>query len=209
MYVPPAFKTDEATALAFAAKRGFGTFIAVDQGQPVAAHLPFEVTTVDGVTRAIFHVARANPLHQIIGRAPDVLLTVLGADHYISPDWYVMEDQVPTWNYASVHLSGTAKVVDAAGMLAFVDSLSAAFEARLLPKKPWTSGKMTPAKREAMLRAIVGIEMTVTKVEASFKLGQHKQPADQAGVIANLEKLGTLPSQDYLEMWKAWRASKA
>lgn len=209
MYVAPAFKTDEATALAFAAKRGFGTFIAVDQGRPVAAHLPFELITADGVTSAIFHVARANPLHQIIGQAPDVLLTVLGSDHYISPDWYVMEDQVPTWNYVSVHLSGTAKALDAAGMRDLVDRLSANFEARLLPKKPWVSDKMTPQKRDAMLRAIVGIEMTVTKVEASFKLGQHKQPADQEGVIAAIEKLDTPAARDYLDTVKAWRAAKA
>ena len=90
-----------------------------------------------------------------------------------------------------------------------VDHLSANFEARLLPKKPWVSDKMTPAKREAMLRAIVGIEMTVTKVEASWKLGQHKQPADQEGVIAAIEKQDTPAARDYLDTLKAWRATKS
>lgn len=208
MYTAPAFRTDEATALAYAAERGFGTFIAVDAGRPVASHLPFEMSRDGGVTRAIFHVARPNPLHEIVARAPDVLLTVAGPDHYISPDWYVSEDQVPTWNYVSVHLAGSARVLDAGEMRGIVDRLSAQFEARLLPKKPWVSDKMTPTKRDAMLRAIVGIEMTVTKVEATWKLSQNKQPADQAGAIAAIEKLGTPEAAAYLAHWRAWRAKQ-
>jgi len=208
MYVPPAFKTDDAAALAFAAKRGFGTVIVVDNGRPFASHLPFELIAAEGANKAIFHVARGNPLHEIIGRAPDVLLTVLGPDHYISPDWYASADQVPTWNYVTVHLSGTARALERSENLGLVDRLSARFEADLLPKKPWTSAKMTPAKREAMLAAIVGIEMTVTRIEASWKLSQNKQSADQDGAIAAIEKLGTPQSQEFLEMWKAWRAAK-
>jgi transcriptional regulator len=210
MYIPPVFKTDDATALAFAAKRGFGTLVAVDNGRPVASHLPFLLHSDDSnAIRIALHVARANPLHEIIGRAPDVLLTVLGPDTYISPDWYVSADQVSTWNYVSVHFSGTARTLPQTGNLEHVDGLSARFEAALLPKKPWTSAKMTPARREAMLTAIVGIEITVTKIEAQWKLGQHKQMADQDGVIANLKKLGTPAAAAYLEQWRAWRAAKS
>jgi transcriptional regulator len=207
MYIPPAFKTDDATALAFAAKRGFGTLIAVDGGRPVASHLPFLLHGDNpAAVRIEMHVARANPLHEIIGRAPDVLLTVMGPDTYISPDWYASADQVSTWNYVSVHLSGTARTIEQTANLGHADRLSARFEADLLPKKPWTSAKMTPARREAMLKAIVGIEITVTKIEAQWKLGQHKQPADQDGVIANLEKLATPAASAYLEQWRAWWA---
>ena len=205
MSVAPAFKIDEPTALAFAAARGFGTLIAVDDGRPVASHLPFELSESDGTRRAIVHVARGNPLHDIVVRAPDVLLTVLGPDHYISPDWYQAADQVPTWNFAAVHFTCTARVIDAAGMRDLVDRLSAHFEARLLPKKPWTSDKMTPAKREAMLRAIVGIEMTITRIEASFKLSQNKTDVDQAGAIAALEALATPEAMGLAQLWKSRR----
>lgn len=211
MYTPPAFKTDDKTALAFAAKRGFGTLIAVDDGgRPVASHLPFLLHTEDTSAPHIeMHVARINPLAAIIARAPDVLLTVMGADTYISPDWYVSADQVSTWNYVSVHLSGTARLIEQSANLAHADRLSARFEADLLPKKPWTSAKMTTARREAMLTAIVGIEVTVTKIEAQWKLGQHKQQADQDGVIANLEKLATPTVAAYLQQWRTWRAGGA
>ena len=209
MYVPPAFKSDDDSALAFAAARGFGTLIAVDGGKPIASHLPFLLhRKADGGAWIEMHVARVNPLAEVIGRAPDVLLTVMGADTYISPDWYVSVDQVSTWNYVSVHLSGTAKTIEQTANLAHADRLSARFEADLLPKKPWTTAKMTPARREAMLKAIIGIEITVTKIEAQWKLGQHKQPADQDGVIANLEKLGTPQSHAYLAQWRAWRKTR-
>jgi transcriptional regulator len=203
MYIPPVFKTDDDTALKFAAARGFGTLIAVDQGRPMAAHLPFLMHRgADGV-RVELHVARANPLHEIIAKAPEVLLTVLGPDTYISPDWYVSADQVPTWNYVTVHLGGTARAVPHIKNLDHADRLSAQFEHKLLPKTPWTSSKMTVAKREAMLRAIVGIEIAITTVEAQWKLGQHKSVADQESVVRNLEQLGT--GQPYLELLRGWK----
>ncbi len=200
MYVPPAFKTDDDTALAFAAARGFGTLVAVDQGRPIAAHLPFVLSRDGSVVSIEMHVARANPLHAIIAAAPDVLMTVMGPDTYISPDWYVSADQVPTWNYVSVHLSGTAKVLPQIENLDHADRLSAQFEEKLLPKKPWVSSKMTAQKRVAMLHAIVGIEITVTTIEAQWKLGQHKSSADQDGVLRGLEALETPQALAYLNI---------
>ena len=204
MYIPPAFKIDDDTALTFVAKRGFGTLIAVDGGRPVAAHLPFLLHRDEGRLWVELHVARANPLHAIITRAPEVLLTVMGPDAYISPDWYVSADQVSTWNYVSVHLSGIARVVPQPGNLDHVDRLSEHFEAQLLPKEPWTSAKMTQARREAMLHAIVAMRLDITRVEAQWKFGQHKSAADQAGVIANLKALGTPKALEYLSVVEPW-----
>jgi transcriptional regulator len=185
MYVPPAFRVDDATAWAFVEARAFGTLVAVDAGRPVAAHLPLLVKTAGGGRKHIeCHVARANPIHEVIARAPDVLVTVMGPDAYVSPDWYVSADQVSTWNYVSVHLSGRARCRPSKTALGHVDDLSAVFENRLLPKKPWTSAKMTLARRTAMLAAVVGIEIEITGLEAQWKLGQHKSAADQAGVLA-------------------------
>ena len=180
MYVHPAFKTDDAAALQFAAARGFGTVIALGaDGRSVASHLPFLVDTTGGAPRLEMHVARANPLHQLIARDPRVLVVVAGPDAYISPDWYTSADQVPTWNYLAEHLSGTARLLPATETLAHVDRLSARFEAELAPKRPWTSAKMTAEKRARMLTAIVAFEVAVTAIEAQTKLGQHKLAADR------------------------------
>ncbi len=91
-------------------------------------------------------------------------------------------DQVPTWLYQAVHLTGPVRTLSDQELAVQIDALSAKFEGRLLPKKPWVSGKMTAARLEAMKKAIVGLEMTVEEVEGSFKLNQHKSETDFAAV---------------------------
>jgi transcriptional regulator len=190
MYTPPLFRVETDAALAFATERGFGTFIAVADGRPVAAHLPFALERTGEDVRLEVHVARSNPMHGIVATSRDVLVTVTGPDAYISPDWYLAGDQVPTWNYVAVHLSGTARLIAESDNLAVVDRLSAVFEDRLKPKPPWKSDKMTPARKEAMLKAIVAFEVNVTAVEASFKLSQNKPRADRMEVSRMLDWRG-------------------
>ncbi|GIQ73253.1 FMN-binding negative transcriptional regulator [Bradyrhizobium sp. RD5-C2] len=182
MYTPPPFKPDRAASLAFADARGFGIVCACDGGKPIASALPFYLTyAADGTPRALFHVARHNPLVKLANGSP-WLLAVNGADAYVSPDWYVSPDQVPTWLYQAVHLTGPVRTLSDEELAVQIDVLSAKFEERLLPKKPWVSGKMTAARLEGMKKAIVGFEMTVEEVEGSFKLNQHKSETDFAAV---------------------------
>ncbi|MBR1206553.1 MULTISPECIES: FMN-binding negative transcriptional regulator [unclassified Bradyrhizobium] len=182
MYTPPPFKPDRAASLAFAEARGFGIVCACDGGKPIASALPFYLTyAADGTPRALFHVARHNPLVKLANGSP-WLLAVTGADAYVSPDWYVSPDQVPTWLYQAVHLTGPVRTLSDEELAVQIDVLSAKFEDRLLPKKPWVSGKMTAARLEAMKKAIVGLEMMVEEVEGSFKLNQHKSETDFAAV---------------------------
>ncbi|MBR0693015.1 FMN-binding negative transcriptional regulator [Bradyrhizobium lablabi] len=186
MYTPPVFKPDRAASLEFAETRGFGIACAWDGAKPIASALPFYLTYADdGTPRALFHVARHNPLVKLAGGA-SWLLAVTGADAYVSPDWYVSPDQVPTWLYQAVHLTGPVRVLSGEELAAQIDALSAKFENRLQPKRPWTSGKMTAARLEAMKKAIVGLEMVVEEVEGSFKLNQHKSETDYAAVAGAL-----------------------
>jgi transcriptional regulator len=200
MYVPAVFKTDDATAWAFVEARGFGTVVAVDGTKPIAAHLPFLIDRTNPTPRLEMHVAKANPLHDVLARNGDVLITVTGPDAYISPDWYIADDQVPTWNYVSVHLTGTARVLARERTRMHVDHLSAKFEAVLTPKPPWTSDKMTPAKRDAMLSAIVAFDIEITGLEAQWKLAQHKPRADRHEVIRMLQWRGDRNSEGVAEL---------
>ncbi|MDX2155681.1 MAG: FMN-binding negative transcriptional regulator [Hyphomicrobiaceae bacterium] len=179
MYVNPAFRTEDEDAWAYVIARGFGAVVAHDQGQPVASQVPLLVTERDGRKRIEFHVARPNPLHEVVARSPRVLVVVSGPDAYISPDWYASEDQVPTWNYLAAHITGQARPLPPAETLDHVERMSLHFEERLRPKKPWSTSKMTPRKREAMLRAIVAMEIEVEGIQASTKLGQNKGLADR------------------------------
>jgi transcriptional regulator len=183
MYTPPMFKSDRAASFAFAEARGFGTVCAWDGTRPIASALPFYLTYADdGTPHAMFHVARGNPLAALAHGKSSWLLAVNGADAYISPDWYVSPDQVPTWLYQAVHLTGTVRRLSDSELAAHLDALSAKFESWLAPKPPWTSSKMTVARLDALKKAIVGLEMTVEEVEGSFKLNQHKSETDYAAV---------------------------
>jgi transcriptional regulator len=187
MYTPPMFKPDRAAMFAFAEARGFGTACAWDGSKPIASSLPFFLDyAADGTPQALFHVARHNPLVKLADRTSSWLLAINGADAYVSPDWYVSPDQVPTWLYQAVHLTGPVRMLSDDELTVQIDTLSAKFEDWLLPKTPWTSSKMTAPRLEALKKAIVGLVMTVDEVEGSFKLNQHKSEADYAAVAAAL-----------------------
>lgn len=206
MYVPTRFQPDRATCLGFAGARGFGTVCAWDGEKPIAAAVPFGIDYAsDGTPLLSFHVARQNPLAKLgDGRKPFVM-AVNGADAYVSPDWYASPDQVPTWLYQSVHLTGPAAVMSEAELTAHLDGVSAAFESSLAPKPVWTMAKMTAGRREAMKKAIVGVMMRVDEVEGSFKLNQHKSDADHVAVTTALLRVGQAGAQQIAQEMRAMR----
>jgi transcriptional regulator len=187
MYVHPAFKVHPAASLAFAAARGFGLVIACDAGRPVASLLPFRLIEADGkVPKLEFHVARANPLGAIAEKGGTWLVAVQGHDAYVSPDWYASPEQVPTWLYEAVHLSGPVRVVPGDHTQGHVERLSAKFESWLAPKPEWKLDKVADKKREMLLKAIVAVEMTVESIEGNFKLNQHKPDEDHVAIASAL-----------------------
>ncbi len=206
MYIPPFFKQDRAASLKFADERGFGTVCAFDGTRPIASSLPFYLSyAADGTPHAAFHVARHNPLIKLAGGQASWLLAVNGPDAYVSPDWYVSPDQVPTWLYQSVHLTGPVRKLSDDELAVQIDALSATFESRLLPKKPWTLSKMTAARLEAMKKGIVGLMMTVEDIEGSFKLNQHKSEADYAAVARALGQRPDTGSQQIADLMRKTR----
>jgi transcriptional regulator len=183
MFTRPFFEPDRAASLAFAAARGFGTVCACDAGRPVASALPFCLEySSDGTPRVSFHVARGNALAALADSKSSWLFAVNGADAYVSPHWYASPDQVPTWLYQAVHLSGPVRPMTAAELADHLDALSAKFESWLAPKPPWTTAEMAAGRREAMMQAIVGLVMTVEGIEGSFKLNQHKSDVDHVAI---------------------------
>jgi transcriptional regulator len=204
MYTPPMFKPDRSASLGFAQARGFGTVCAWDGSKPIASSVPFILTSADDdTTSAMFHVARGNSLASLAdGRSP-WLLAANGADAYVSADWYRSPDQVPTWLYQAVHLTGPVRRLSDGELGPHLDALSAKFENWLAPKPPWSSSKLTVARLEALKKAIVGLVMTVEKVEGSFKLNQHKSDADHMAVA---NALGSQEGPSAQELGRAMRA---
>ena len=183
MYTPPMFKPDRAASLAFAQARGFGSVCAFDGSQPVASSLPFCLGYADdGTPQAAFHVARNNPLAKLADGKSRWLMAVTGADAYVSADWYVSPEQVPTWLYQAVHLTGTVRMLPESELGPHLDALSAKFEGWLGPKPPWTVAKVTAGRLDMLKKMIVGFVMSVDEVEGSFKLNQHKSDADHVAI---------------------------
>lgn len=184
------FGMDREAALGFAAARGFGLVVAHDGERPIGSHLPFTVQRSEGAVFVQCHVTRANPLAALADGQRSFLIVATGADAYVSNDWYVSPDQVSTWLYEAVHLTGPARRLPDEANRPHGDELLRASERLLAPKTPWTLDDMDPVKRAAMLKAITTIEIAVVGVEGQSKLNQHKTDADHVAVAKALDRAG-------------------
>ncbi|WP_079416396.1 FMN-binding negative transcriptional regulator [Thiomonas intermedia] len=159
-----------------------------------ANHIPFEFDAAPGgLGRLTGHVARANPVWQQCRNGAEVLVVFRGAGGYISPSWYPSKHethrQVPTWNYEAVHAHGRLTVHDderfVRGVVARLTRTHEAHEPR-----PWKMGDAAPDYIDAMLQTIVGIEITLTRLEGKAKLSQNREPRDRQGAIEALRQRG-------------------
>ncbi|MGH9652499.1 MAG: FMN-binding negative transcriptional regulator [Bryobacteraceae bacterium] len=171
-----------------------------------ATHVPMVLhpeIEPQGVLRC--HVARANPQWKSIGLQSPVLVIFSGPEHYITPSWYAAKKEhgrvVPTWNYAAVHVSGRAKLFDEENaLLEHLNALTKQSEAPF--EKPWAVSDAPAEYVQAMAKAIVGIEMTIERLEGKWKASQNRPRADRPGIIAGLEELHTPQSLEMAEMVK-------
>lgn len=182
MFIPKTFNvTDNNEIYSFIQANAFGQIISSKNGRLLSSHIPFLLS--DDKTKLIGHLAKINPQAQDIEDL-EVLITLQGAHDYISPSWYEGAG-VPTWNYQAVHIYGHCKTFDDNDALKnVVDSLTAKYESGF--DEPWQ-----PNYRAAMLGGIIGFEITISDIQAQYKLSQNKSETDRASVIDELEKLGS------------------
>ena len=197
MYQPAHFVEQDAdTLLALMKAHPLATLVRT--GAELAADiLPLEVERVGETWRVTGHVARGNPLwREADGQS--VLLLFQGPQAYVSPNWYPSKSQhgkaVPTWNYTMVQVHGTLRATqDPEWLRAFVTRLTERHEGGRAV--PWHVSDAPPDYIDAMLKAIVGIEIEVTRVEGKFKLSQNRDAADRTGVVLGLEADAALERQ--------------
>ena len=178
---------DRGEMLAFLDRLSFCTIVVGDSRGLAVAHAP--VTVVDDGAAVQFHVSRANVAAPRFDGVHG-LLSCIGPHGYISPDWYGTDDQVPTWNYVAVECEGPIRRMNADEGAALLDRLGALHEAALLPKAPWTRGKMSPGRFDAMLNAIICFEMRIEALRGTRKLGQTKSAGETRNVVAALRAAG-------------------
>ena len=198
MYVPAHFKADDAGVQELLRHMGAADLITWTTHGPIATFLPLLYDPPgsragSGEQGALVgHVARNNEQWRepTSGRA---LVIVHGPDAYVTPSWYATKREhgrvVPTWNYLTAHVYGRLVVHDdPVWVEALVRRLTDRHEAER--PAPWSVDDAPRAYIEAQLRAIVGVEVLIERIEGKLKLSQNRSPADVEGVIAGHEALG-------------------
>jgi transcriptional regulator len=159
-----------------------------------ANHIPIKAELgADGKGRLRGHIARGNSLWREVANGSAVLAVFMGAEHYISPNWYPSKKEhgkaVPTWNYATVHVHGTIRFIDdVAWLREFVTLLTDVHEGPRPDR--WHVSDAPEDYLAAMLKAIVGFEIDITKVVGKFKGSQNRPAADRSGAREGLKADG-------------------
>ncbi|MEO9980586.1 MAG: FMN-binding negative transcriptional regulator [Marinomonas sp.] len=154
---------------------------------PKVAHAPLYFS---GPHTAQFHLAKNNTLTPYLDGA-QALAVINGPDDYISARWYAADNQVPTWNYVAFEFEGIAKRVEEEKLPDLLANLSAEHEDRITSGLPWTMDKMDYSAVRALLRGIVGFEMSDTSVRETIKLSQNKPVEERQRIIDGLEAEGS------------------
>jgi transcriptional regulator len=174
MHPNPSFRnTPDAHSWELVSQTSFGTLVQSTSGLPVISHVPFLLSACRSYIE--LHLVRSNPMARAgVGEAIPTTLIVNGPDGYISPDWYGIDDQVPTWNYVAVHVIGQLVRLDDDALEPLLTRLSYQFESQLHSKAIWTMEKMTVAVKMKMMRQILPFKFEISKLHSTWKLGQNK-----------------------------------
>lgn len=177
---------DREEMIAFVREQGFGILVAQTEEGLRAVHVPVLLEE----DRLRFHISRGNLVHDALLGGGEALFIASGAHGYVSPDWYGLEDRVPTWNYVAVELNGAVRTMEREELIRFLDDLSDHHEARLAPKPVWTRDKMSEGLFEGLVKAISGFEMIVTGWRGTAKLNQDKSDEVRSRLADALEAHG-------------------
>lgn len=165
---------------------GFGIVVAQTGEGLRCVHAPL---LLDG-DRLRFHVSRGNLIHAALLAGSDAMAVVNGPHAYVSPDWYGLEDRVPTWSYVAVELEGPVHTLDEPALVRLLDDMSADHEGRLAPKPVWTRDKMSAGRFEGLLKAITGFELRVDQWRGTAQIDQDKPVEVRARVAAAMAARG-------------------
>ena len=193
MYLPKHFEERDPEHLRrFIERHPLGSLVTTTDSGLDANHIPFLCADIgSGAGTLHGHIARANPLWRDGVRDATALVIFRGPDSFISPSWYPSKREntrvVPTWNYAVVHVHGVLRCVDdPAWVRSHVEALTREHEAKR--EAPWAVTDAPADFIEKMVTAVVGIEISITRLVGKWKLGQNRSISDRVGVVEALER---------------------
>ncbi len=195
MYVPKDFAEQRVDVLHATIRQiGLGTLVTQGEGAMTASHVPMLVDAAPSPFGTLIgHLARANPQWRSVRPEMGALAIFLGAEAYISPAWYVTKQRtgkvVPTWNYVAVHAAGSLRFFDDAERLRrIVTRLTDMHEGGR--NAPWQVSDAPADFIDSMLKAIIGFELTIARLEGKWKMSQNRPAEDRAGVVDGLTREG-------------------
>ena len=210
MYIPALNREEDISELRrFVQSNPLCTLVSMANQGLIASHIPIvlhESASGFGVLRG--HVARANSHWRDLNADVESLAIFTGPQHFISASWYPGKNthgrEVPTWNYVAVHAYGHLRVVeDQDWLLAHLKTL--VDENERIVEVPWSVSDAPPDYIANQMRAIVGFELEVSRVEGKWKASQNRTDEDAAAVMAGLRTLGTPSSEVMQELIKQRR----
>ena len=191
MYTPRSFAEDRPEVLFdFIEANPLGILVTSSPAGLYGSHIPFVFDRSRGPHGTLeAHIARANPHHRQLPITNEALVIFTGPDAYVTPAWYQTKREtgkvVPTWNYVAVHAYGAIRFTDDTAVLRrTLEALTSRHEAR--QATPWSIADAPPEYIEQQLKAIVGLEIPITRLEGKWKMSQNRVAADIEGVIEGL-----------------------
>lgn len=185
MYIPKIYNNDDITkAVSFMKKFSFGTIITSDNGKPIATHLPFVISERNGEIILTSHFAKANNHSENI-QSEEILVIFTEPHAYISPKLYDKKENVPTWNYVSVHAYGTAKLLETdTEVFEVLEQMIKGYDTEYLNQ--WN--ELSIDYKTRMAKGIVAFEIRVNELQFKEKLSQNKSEKERNKIINNLEE---------------------
>ncbi len=205
MYIDPKHQfTDPEAIHSLMASHPLGAWVCHAPEGLIANHVPFLLDRSRGpLGTLIGHVSRANTVWRQLGPATPSVVMFRGPQAYITPGWYPGKSEhgkvVPTWNYVVAHAHGVARVIeDREWLLAMLDRLTDAQEAGR--QAPWRVGDAPPSFIDKFLRAIVGIEIPVDRLEGKLKASQDEAMQDRIGTVHGLREKATAEAMSMADL---------
>ncbi len=182
MYIPPHYKNENHEELCeFIQQNGFGILVSQVEGKIWATHMP--LILVPG--KLLGHISRGNRQWKELTKGGEVMAIFSGPHTYISSSWYDHEN-VPTWNYEAVHVYGKARIIEGEELVDSLRQLTNKYEKKSVC--PVSVDTMSKKFLDMEMRGIVGLEIAIDRMEASYKLSQNRDEKNHATIISELEK---------------------
>jgi transcriptional regulator len=187
MYIPRRYQEhDRVKILSFMKENSFAIMVSVQDGIPVASHIPLVVEkNIKGDDVLVGHISRGNGQKFSFQQGAKMLCIFPGPHAYISPRWY-KDINVPTWNYLAVHVYGTLRIMEGDELKAALSRLINTYEQHM--PQPVTMEELPGKMVEDDVRGIIGFEIIIEELQAASKLSQNRDAESYSNVIARLHE---------------------